>query len=489
MMTDPILLCFVEDYNGLAVKCPISSPKQWQSIDALAGETARLDAMSIAEATAHAGGLPSADKLFLERIREIYRLEAVAAVDGNGKVLAQAGSSPVYRELFSRLKTGREESLHFGPSSDRMAAGAKCGDGMVQVVLDKQLLATALNLSGLNEALSFFHVGSEGSFDLIADSGEVLYGSHKGAFLEEWELEALRSRPTEVCFEGTHFGTDSLCRTEQLDRGIFLLTQLPVTELYADRDAQAYETAFADIMLFAVIYVLISLLVQSIVVSNLQLVNASLGRITSGHLDEVVNVRNSSEFASLSNDINQTVTVLKGYIEAAEKRIEQELEFARTIQVSALPRNFAFPRQDFELYATMDPAKEVGGDFYDFFFVDQNRLALVIADVSGKGIPAALFMMRSKTAIRGFAESGLGAAQTLYRANNTLCEGNDAEMFVTVWLGIVNLETGLMTCANAGHEFPVLRQAGEDYTLYKDRHGLVCWSLMTSMRRFGWAPG
>jgi serine phosphatase RsbU (regulator of sigma subunit) len=121
----------------------------------------------------------------------------------------------------------------------------------------------------------------------------------------------------------------------------------------------------------------------------------------------------------------------------------------------------------------MDPAKEVGGDFYDFFFVSQNRLAMVIADVSGKGIPAALFMMRAKTAIRGLAESGRDPAEILYRANNTLCEGNDAEMFVTVWLGIIDLSTGQMKCANAGHEYPVLMRAGGDYELLKDKHGLA----------------
>jgi serine phosphatase RsbU (regulator of sigma subunit) len=129
----------------------------------------------------------------------------------------------------------------------------------------------------------------------------------------------------------------------------------------------------------------------------------------------------------------------------------------------------------------MDPAKEVGGDFYDFFFVDQNKLAMVIADVSGKGIPAALFMMRSKTAIRGLAESGQTPSEILYRANNTLCEGNDAEMFVTVWLGIIDLETGLMKCANAGHEYPVIMGAGRDFEVLRDKHGLAL-AAMEEMR-------
>ena len=273
------------------------------------------------------------------------------------------------------------------------------------------------------------------------------------------------------------FGVESLCRAERLPDGALLLALLPVGEVYANRAMQAYETVLADILLFAVIYLLISMLVQQIVVNNLQLVNVSLDRITGGDLNEVVNVRNASEFASLSDDINQTVTVLKGYIEAAEKRIEQELEFARSIQDAALPKHFKYPRDDFEIFAMMDPAKEVGGDFYDFFFVDNDHMGLVIADVSGKGIPAALFMMRAKTTIRNLAESGRAPSEIMFRANNTLCDGNDAEMFVTAWIGILDLNTGDMRCANAGHEYPMLMRAGGEYTLFKDKHGLALGAM------------
>ncbi len=440
---------------------------------ALAGETARVDALGIAEAVARTGGVEAADDAFMERMRDIYGLVAVAAVDASGNAVAAAGQSPVFASQLSSVLRGEVESMVVNPGAARVVAGARCGDGMIQLVIDKDTLEDALNLSGLNEALSYFHVGSEGSFDIIRDSGIIIEGSHRGQTMDAAGLELIRTRPTGTCFNARMFGSEAMCRTERLDDGLTLLALLPMAEVYADRDAQIYETALADIMLFAVIYVLISMLVQGIVVNNLELVNASLDRITNGDLNEVVSVRNSSEFASLSNDINQTVNVLKGYIEAAEKRIEQELEFAYTIQDSALPKNFTFPRNDFELYATMDPAKEVGGDFYDFFLLGENRLAMVIADVSGKGIPAALFMMRAKTAIRGLAETGSAPAEVLYRANNALCEGNDAEMFVTVWLGIIDLTTGVMRCANAGHEYPVLMRAGGDYELFRDKHGLA----------------
>ena len=325
----------------------------------------------------------------------------------------------------------------------------------------------------MKENSFLFHVGQDGTFDLVDQDGAIVAGSHAGGKLSEEQIRLIREKPEKQSFFTELFGVDSLCRAESMDDRLTMLLQLPLSEIYENRDAQVYETAFADILLFAVIYTLISQLVQQIVVKNLSLVNASLGRITSGDLNEIVNVRESSEFASLSDDINQTVDTLKGYISAAEKRIEQELSFARAIQDAALPKNFVFPRHDFEIYAIMDPAREVGGDFYDFFFVDQHRIALVIADVSGKGIPAALFMMRAKTAIRGLAESGRKPSEILFRANNILCEGNDTEMFVTVWMGIIDLKTGLMTCVNGGHEYPVIKRAGSGYELIRDKHGLA----------------
>ncbi len=323
------------------------------------------------------------------------------------------------------------------------------------------------------EARQVFHVGREGAYDLIKNNTIVITGTHMSAVMTETNRRQLREAPEDEFFTATIFGTESFCRKEKLDGDVSVLVQIPTSEMYAGRNAQMYETALADILLFAVVYTLISQLVQLIVVNNLGMVNASLAKITGGDLDEVVNVRSSSEFASLSDDINQTVDTLKGYITAAEKRIEQELELARTIQDSALPKNFVFPRSDFEIYATMHPAREVGGDFYDFFFVDQNRIALVIADVSGKGIPAALFMMRAKTAIRSLAESGRGPAEVLAQANSMLCEGNDAEMFVTAWLGVVDLQSGQAICANAGHEYPAVMRAGGGYELIKDKHGLA----------------
>ncbi len=161
--------------------------------------------------------------------------------------------------------------------------------------------------------------------------------------------------------------------------------------------------------------------------------------------------------------------------EAEKERIGNELRMATQIQSSMLPSEFPpFPnRREFDVYASMDPAREVGGDFYDFFLIDDDHLCLVMADVSGKGIPAALFMMISKVILQSYAAMGQSAGAILSKANEALCANNQMDMFVTVWLGILEISTGRVTAANAGHEYPVLKRAGGAYELYKDKHGFV----------------
>ena len=161
--------------------------------------------------------------------------------------------------------------------------------------------------------------------------------------------------------------------------------------------------------------------------------------------------------------------------EAEKERINSELRMANQIQAGVLPSDFpAFPdRSEFDIYASMDPAKEVGGDFYDFFLIDDDHLCMLIADVSGKGVPASLFMMVNKTILKNTALLGRTPGEILTRTNSLVCEDNKMEMFVTVWLGILEISTGRLVAANAGHEYPVLMRSGEAFTLYKDKHGFV----------------
>ncbi len=165
-------------------------------------------------------------------------------------------------------------------------------------------------------------------------------------------------------------------------------------------------------------------------------------------------------------------------VTAEKERIGTELRMANQIQESVLPNIFpAFPdREEFDIYATMDPAKEVGGDFYDFFLIDKDHLGIVIADVSGKGVPAALFMMASKIILQSCAMLGRSPAEVLTRTNEAICSNNRMEMFVTVWFGILDLNTGLITGANAGHEYPAVK-SGDHYELYKTKHGMVIGAM------------
>ena len=203
------------------------------------------------------------------------------------------------------------------------------------------------------------------------------------------------------------------------------------------------------------------------------------------HVDDVL--LTGDEIEVLARAFENMSEKMRGYVQeivqitSEKQRLDTELSVAADIQANMLPSRFpAFPgRREFDLYAVMDPAKEVGGDFYDFFLIDDDHLALVMADVSGKGIPAALFMVISKTLIKNVALSGqhTGPAEILSDVNNRLCEGNGDNMFVTAWLGILTISTGSMVSACAGHEYPVFYRKGRGFVLEKDPHGMAMGGL------------
>lgn len=198
------------------------------------------------------------------------------------------------------------------------------------------------------------------------------------------------------------------------------------------------------------------------------------------NLKEIRNEMNN-EIGELAADVTDLAKEMDHYVDrisritAEKERIGIELSLASQIQYSMLPHDFpAFPeREEFDIYASMEPAREVGGDFYDFFMIDDDHLGIVMADVSGKGIPAALFMMVSKSIIKSYAMSGLSVSETLQSANDTICANNIVDMFVTVWMGILELSTGKLRAANAGHEYPVVKAPDGGFELYKDKHGFV----------------
>ena len=192
-------------------------------------------------------------------------------------------------------------------------------------------------------------------------------------------------------------------------------------------------------------------------------------------------INSKNEIGDLKNDVIELAEEIDDYVDkiesiSAEKhRIESELDMAKRIQLSMMPSVFPpYPdRNEFEIYASVEPAREVGGDFYDFFLIDKDHLCMVMADVSGKGVPAALFMMGSKIVIKNSAMLMNSPAKILTRANESICENNEQDMFLTVWLGILELSTGKLVAANAGHEYPALMRAGEKFEIIKSKHGFV----------------
>ena len=234
---------------------------------------------------------------------------------------------------------------------------------------------------------------------------------------------------------------------------------------------------YIELLVFIAVYCVIYTFIKRAVVNNIQKINTSLERITEGDLSIKVNVRSNAEFASLSDDINHTVDTLKHYIDEAQKRMEQELVFAKAIQQGTLP--YIFPTTiNFDLYADMKTAKQVGGDFYDFFPLTNNRLFFLIADVSGKGVPAAMFMMRAEALIKSLVQTDeMSLEQIVAAVNNELCLNNEAQMFVTCWCAILDIKTGHVDFVNAGHNPPIVKRKGGKFEEIKIAKNFVLAGL------------
>lgn len=321
------------------------------------------------------------------------------------------------------------------------------------------------------------HVG-EGGCIIIVDEAWNIVSDRNGNEGKNLDVTGIRidrnTMPPNQAFISDVYGERCYCMYQETE-GYLIAAVMPVSEASLSRDLSVSITMGMEIIVFAVLFIMIFFLVNKLVVKSILKINNSLSQIADGNLDMIVNVRSHKEFDELSNDINSTVDTLKKYISDAAARIDAELAFAKAIQHSALPSIFPpYPnKKEFDIWAAMHTAKEVGGDFYDFYFIDDETLAFLIADVSGKGIPAAMFMMTSKTLLKSYAESGMSVEEVFTNANQKLCEGNDAGMFVTAWMGFLNIKTGLITFANAGHNPPLVKHADGTFTYLKSRPGFV----------------
>lgn len=192
-------------------------------------------------------------------------------------------------------------------------------------------------------------------------------------------------------------------------------------------------------------------------------------------------IETTNEIGQLARDVSDLSVEIDEHVKRIQKitgeqeRIKAELSLATNIQAAMLPTIFpAFPeRPEFEIYASMDPAKEIGGDFYNFFLIDDDHLCMLIADVSGKGIPAAMFMMAAQIILRNNGTEGKSPAEIIEETNEMICSNNEEDMFVTLWLGILEISTGKLSASNAGHEYPALCRKDGVFKLYKDHHNMV----------------
>lgn len=431
----------------------------------------------------------STDSAWLQRYAREYHIAEINIVDKNGRITVSTNPQFVGFDMasgeqsaeFLVLLKGVEEYVQgyqpitYDISMSRKYAGvALPNGGFIQIGYDAEQFQQDIDATVVGITHNW-HVGKTGSMIVSDKSGLIVSDDmgYEGQTLSAVGISLVNRKAGET-FLSDAYGSKSVCMTDNAE-GYDIIALMTREEVFYMRNVSVYITAFMEVILFAAIFVLIYMLIKLLVVDNIRKVNSTLSKITEGKLDETVDVRSSEEFVSLSDDINTTVDTLKRYITEAEERLDAELAFAKNIQASMLPcaDGAFYGREEFSIYASMTPAKEVGGDFYDFFLVDDNLLALVIADVSGKGVPAALFMVRAMTMIRNAAQAGFSPKVVLETVNNQLCEGNDAEMFVTVWLGVLELSTGKLIAANAGHEYPAVMRSGGDFALFKDKHGFV----------------
>ncbi len=268
-------------------------------------------------------------------------------------------------------------------------------------------------------------------------------------------------------------GTEYLSFAKSMDNGWLFVVAVPRGEIFVELEVRNRNFLRVIAAASAALLVLAWFLVSTLVNKPIRRLIAEVEELGRGNLAVRVTIRSRDEIGLLGTAFNRMTGDLRALIEknalehAERERMAGELHAATTIQTGMLPRIFPpFPeRSEFDLHAAMLPAREVGGDFYDFFLVDENRLAVVMADVSGKGVPAALFMVIARTLIKNNAQGGKDPSEVFVAVNNLLCENNEADMFVTAFMGYLDIRSGGFSFVNAGHNPPLIRRAGGSFAV------------------------
>ncbi|MDO4488805.1 MAG: SpoIIE family protein phosphatase [Eubacteriales bacterium] len=360
-------------------------------------------------------------------------------------------------------------------SRARQYAGTGLGNGeYIQVGMGYASLARSLsrvtNGIGRNRRIGktgyLIITDTEGNMISAKDGeAEVEHLGELGIDIAELKMDKL--------FETVLYGEKCFVKVNEKN-GSWVFGVVPEAEVYAERNSEIFINSFMEVLAYALLFVIIFALIKIVIVNDIVKINETLGEIKKGDLTRRIDLKTSKEMKVLTEHINSTVDKVTELLEAEKQRIAKELELAKDIQNSALPQVYpAFPDvPEIDVYATVTPAKEVGGDFYDFYRCGTDEIAFLVADVSGKGVPAAMFMMRAKTLIHTIVGT-MDLADAAVAINDNLCTGNDAGMFVTAFVGVFNFKTGHLEYVNAGHNPPVYMPADGECEYMKKRSGLI----------------
>lgn len=422
---------------------------------------------------------------------------------------AAESGEPFFTQITEDMFTGRQAIMCGVPVYRDTELKGVVGAGMFLNDIDEQIHGTKVGDKGFsiivdNNGNLLFSSAKEGSLEVDMDSSEIvnknLLNGGNSAFVSMLQDGMNGYKGHGSCeIDGTEYfmayaPMDTIGWTYAILLPRSEAEQL--TESLTDTITDMSDNAKAEMasgikaVIFFMFVFMIGLLALS-VVASLRLssrivkpiikLTEKVQGISGDNLNFHWKYHTGDEIQVLAESFGNLVDRSRQYIEditavtVEKERIGAELNVATQIQADMLPSIFPpYPdKKEFDLYASMNPAKEVGGDFYDFFLIDDDHLCMVMADVSGKGVPAALFMVIAKTLLKNQAQQGGTPAEILAAVNDQLCEGNKAEMFVTVWLGILEIPTGVITAANGGHEYPAVRKADGNYELFRDKHGLV----------------
>jgi serine phosphatase RsbU (regulator of sigma subunit)/anti-sigma regulatory factor (Ser/Thr protein kinase) len=402
-----------------------------------------------------------------EEIAEIYDVDATGTFVGGSRLVGEKVHGDQQSGFLVLLDPDGPETVS-QPDRPRTSDGKVFkyaaarypdGSGYLEVGWSEERFLKHLRQRAWGYTRSW-HIDERGFIVFVDSAGTVTSHSDMslaGKTLREATGLDPAAIPTGTVFRAVIDGMPMFCLAGPVRDYLAVLAD-PVDDAFASRDRFMPRMAAVQLGVFALLFLAVSRMLRKRVTDAVHRIGETLHRIAGGDLAGRADVCTSLEFAELSSNINATVDALRAAAEERMRHIDAELEHARTIQTSALPGP---PPENpvFRLAATMTPAREVGGDFYDHFRFDATRIAFLVADVSGKGITAALYMMTAKAILKNRLLAERDPASAIAAANAELCRNNPANMFLTAWVGVLDIRTGRVEYANAGHNPPLVRRA------------------------------